>query len=152
MESEEDEESIIEKRRQQRQAIVQKYQTPASVGSQSLQSSNNNSESESSDTVEQRATQDFENDISLAVSQTADGLKTFKTMAKPSKDGGTPVTEKESKTANGADTGTAGDMFAENYHVSSTHFMSVIVFVFRIPCCVGYFVKSHTAKTMYIEF
>ena len=120
LESEEDEETIIAKRRQQRQAIVMKYHTPASIGAQSVQSSTENSDSEGSDVVERRATDDLERDITtLATSQTTDALHALKTMAKPSKEGGTPTTEKKGEAPNGMDMFSAGDMFAEHYQVGS---------------------------------
>ena len=143
MESEEDEEAIIEKRRQQRLAIVQKYETistatsskAASVASSAQSDSDSDSSSdEDSDAVDRRATKDLEEDIELVASHSGRGVITATVMAKPSKEVGTPQirrdgklqdskpvaedTHKETSSTNNGDMFAEGDMFSENYSVS----------------------------------
>ena len=80
-EEQEDEDAIIEKRRLQRLAILQKYQgttsnAPSIATSLVSQSpSGERSDSEDSDAVEKLATEDLEKEIALANSQTRNEFK-----------------------------------------------------------------------------
>lgn len=105
-EEQEDEDAIIEKRRLQRLAILQKYQgttsnapsIATSIVSQSP--SADRSDSEDSDAVEKLATEDLEKEIALANSQTRNELKDA-------------AKEKESKQDSETKSG-VGDMFADD--------------------------------------
>lgn len=135
MESEEDEEVIIEKRRQQRLAIVQKYETLSTatsskaasvVSSDHSDSDSDSSSDEDSDAVDRKATEDLEEDIQMVASQSGHGMTV---MSKPSKETGSsqgnrngrpqindsPSVDKQS---NNGDMFADGDMFSENYNVS----------------------------------
>ena len=116
-EEQEDEDAIIEKRRLQRLAILQKYQgttsnAPSIATSLVSQSpSADRSDSEDSDAVEKLATEDLEKEIALANSQTRNELKDA-------------VKEKESKQDSETKSGVGDmfaddDMFSDNYSVSS---------------------------------
>ena len=145
MESEEDEEAIIEKRRQQRLAIVQKYETMSTatsskaasvVSSGQSDSDSDSSSDEDSDAVDRKATEDLEEDIKLVASQLGQGVITGKVIAKPSKEVGTPQgirngkppieksmpvdSYKQTPQTNNGDMFAEGDMFSENYNVSVT--------------------------------
>ena len=114
-EEEEDEDAIIEKRRLQRLAILQKYQgtasnAPSTTTSQSP--SGERSDSEDSDTVEKLATEDLEKEIALASSKTKNELKDM-------------IKEKESKEENETKP-SAGDMFADDDMFSDSYNVSFI--------------------------
>lgn len=114
-EEQEDEDAIIEKRRLQRLAILQKYQgttsnAPSIATSLVSQSpSADRSDSEDSDAVEKLATEDLEKEIALANSQTRNELKDA-------------AKEKESKQDSETKSG-VGDMFADD-DMFSDHYSS----------------------------
>ena len=116
-EEQEDEDAIIEKRRLQRLAILQKYQgttsnapsIATSVVSQSP--SADRSDSEDSDAVEKLATEDLEKEIALANSQTRNELKDA-------------AKEKESKPDSETKSG-VGDMFADDDMFSDNYSVSI---------------------------
>lgn len=116
-EEQEDEDAIIEKRRLQRLAILQKYQgttsnAPSIATSLVSQSpSGERSDSEDSDTVEKLATEDLEKEIALANSQTRNEFKDAVQKENDSK--------QESETKSGVgDMFADDDMFSDNYSVS----------------------------------
>lgn len=116
-EEQEDEDAIIEKRRLQRLAILQKYQgttsnAPSIATSLVSQSpSGERSDSEDSDTVEKLATEDLEKEIALANSQTRNEFKDAVQNENDSK--------QESETKSGVgDMFADDDMFSDNYSVS----------------------------------
>ena len=119
-EEEEDEDAIIEKRRLQRLAILQKYQgtasnAPSTVNSVVSQSPpGETSDSEDSDTVEKLATEDLEKEIALASSHTKEELKDGKKDNDSSSDS---QADSQKKSAVG-DMFADDDMFSENYNVS----------------------------------
>lgn len=124
MESEEDENEIIEQRRKQRQAIVNKYagitSEPVSLAtsvtskaSDSDSSSSSSDESDDSNTVEKRATEDFEEDMALSRDQKQSD------SVDDSKDDTTDVTSKDAQeSSKNGDMFAVDDMFSENYSVS----------------------------------
>ena len=116
-EEQEDEDAIIEKRRLQRLAILQKYQgttsnAPSIATSLVSQSpSGERSDSEDSDAVEKLATEDLEKEIALANSQTRNEFKDAVQNENDSK--------QESETKSGVgDMFADDDMFSDNYSVS----------------------------------
>ncbi|XP_073234228.1 uncharacterized protein [Porites lutea] len=117
-EEEEDEDAIIEKRRLQRLAILQKYQgtasnAPSTVNSVVSQSPpDERSDSEDSDTVEKLATEDLEKEIALASSHTKKELKDGKKDNDSSSDS---QADSQKKSAVG-DMFADDDMFSENYN------------------------------------
>ena len=119
-EEEEDEDAIIEKRRLQRLAILQKYQgtasnAPSTVNSVVSQSPpDESSDSEDSDTVEKLATEDLEKEIALASTHTKKELKDGKKDNDSSSDS---QADSQKKSAVG-DMFADDDMFSENYNVS----------------------------------
>ena len=119
-EEEEDEDAIIKKRRLQRLAILQKYQgtasnAPSTVTSVVSQSPpDERSDSEDSDTVEKQATEDLEQEIALANSQSERGLKDAKKDSDSSSNG----QEGSEKKSSVGDMFADDDMFSENYSVS----------------------------------
>ena len=123
-EEEEDEDAIIEKRRLQRLAILQKYQgsgtasnAPSTVNSVVSQSPpDERSDSEDSDAVEKLATEDLEKEIALANSQTK---KELEDARKDNDSSSNSQADNEKKSAVG-DMFAADDMFSENYNVSVT--------------------------------
>lgn len=116
-EEQEDEDAIIEKRRLQRLAILQKYQGTTSNApsiATSLVSQSplaDRSDSEDSDTVEKLATEDLEKEIALANSQTRNELKDA-------------AKEKESKQDSETKSG-VGDMFADDDMFSDNYSVSI---------------------------
>lgn len=118
-EEDEDEDAIIEKRRLQRLAILQKYQAggtasnaPSTVTSVVSQSPpDERSDSEDSDTVEKLATEDLEKEIALASSKTEKELKDGR---KENNSSSSSQAETEKKSAAG-DMFADDDMFSENY-------------------------------------
>lgn len=128
-EEQEDEDAIIEKRRLQRLAILQKYQgttsnAPSIATSLVSQSpSADRSDSEDSDAVEKLATEDLEKEIALANSQTRNELKDA-------------VKEKESKQDSEAKSGVGDmfaddDMFSDNYSVSTVYISVHIIWPYQ---------------------
>ncbi|KAJ7374555.1 Serine/threonine-protein kinase PRP4 [Desmophyllum pertusum] len=122
-EEEEDEDTIIEKRRLKRLAILKKYQAsgtasnaPSTVTSLVSQSPPaEKSDSEDSDAVEKLATEDLEQEIALANSQTGKELKDAIALAnsQAGKELKEAKKDKESKEDDETKSG-AGDMFADD--------------------------------------
>lgn len=125
-EEQEDEDAIIEKRRLQRLAILQKYQgttsnAPSIATSLVSQSpSGERSDSEDSDAVEKLATEDLEKEIALANSQTRNEFKDAVQKENDSK--------QESETKSGVgDMFADDDMFSDNYSVSIESYIHNLV-------------------------
>lgn len=125
-EEQEDEDAIIEKRRLQRLAILQKYQgttsnAPSIATSLVSQSpSGERSDSEDSDAVEKLATEDLEKEIALANSQTRNEFKDAVQKENDSK--------QESETKSGVgDMFADDDMFSDNYSVSIESYVHNLV-------------------------
>lgn len=125
-EEQEDEDAIIEKRRLQRLAILQKYQgttsnAPSIATSLVSQSpSGERSDSEDSDAVEKLATEDLEKEIALANSQTRNEFKDAVQKGNDSK--------QESETKSGVgDMFADDDMFSDNYSVSIESYLHNLV-------------------------
>lgn len=125
-EEQEDEDAIIEKRRLQRLAILQKYQgttsnAPSIATSLVSQSpSGERSDSEDSDAVEKLATEDLEKEIALANSQTRNEFKDAVQKENDSK--------QESETKSGVgDMFADDDMFSDNYSVSIESYLHNLV-------------------------
>ncbi|KAK3701456.1 hypothetical protein QZH41_004062 [Actinostola sp. cb2023] len=132
MESEEDEDEIIERRRKERQAIVNKYAgvTSAPVSeatsvtsrvSDSDSDSSSSDESEDSNTVEMRATEDFERDMALSSSRKVDEKSDSLSVGKENDEVKEPKSEEKTKEADtqkpskNGDLLGADDMFSEHY-------------------------------------
>ena len=135
-EEEEDEDTIIERRRLQRLAILQKYQTsgtgsnaPSSVPSVLSQTpSDARSDSDDSDTVEKQATQDLEDEIAMANSQTDKAVKESKATEIPAKNN-----QEVNNQANLKGQKVVGDMFADDDMFSENY--SVSLMWKKIPQC-----------------
>ena len=128
-EEDEDEDAIIERRRLQRLAILQKYQgggtasnAPSTVNSNVSQSPRDErSDSEDSDAVEKLATEDLEKEIALASSQTEKQLAGARKGNDSDGNFQGDHTENEKKSVTG-DMFADDDMFSENYSVSGIFF------------------------------